>query len=84
MEVNEGMMTITCAMEDFGAMQKKLEELSLEAESAELERIPNSYSNLSDEDFTQVMKTIDALEDDDDVQKVFHNIEATDSQLESL
>lgn len=83
-EFDDGMMTITCAMEDFGSMQKKLEELGLEAENAELERIPNSYANLSDEDFTQVMKTIDALEDDDDVQKVFHNIEATDSQFESL
>ena len=83
-EVEEGMMTITSAMEDFGHMQKKLEELKLEAESAELERIPNTYVNLSDEDFTKVMKTIDALEDNDDVQKVFHNIEATDAQLESL
>jgi YebC/PmpR family DNA-binding regulatory protein len=83
-EIDDGMMTLTCAMEDFGSMQKKLEELGLEAENAELERIPNSYSNLSDDDFSQVMKTIDALEDDDDVQKVFHNIEATDSQLESL
>ena len=83
-EVEEGIMTITSAMEDFGNMQKKLEELSLEAENAELERIPNTYVNLSDEDFTKVMKTIEALEDDDDVQKVFHNIEATDEQLETL
>ncbi len=83
-EIEEGIMTITSAMEDFGNMQKKLEELSLEAENAELERIPNTYVNLSDEDFAKVMKTIEALEDDDDVQKVFHNIEATDEQLESL
>jgi transcriptional/translational regulatory protein YebC/TACO1 len=83
-EVDGGMMTITCAMEDFGSMQKKLDELGLEPENAELERIPNSYATLSDEEFSQVMKTIDALEDDDDVQKVFHNIEATDSQLDSL
>jgi len=83
-EVEDGRMTITSAMEDFGNMQKKLDELDIEAESAELERIPNTYVSLSDEDFTKVMKTIDALEDDDDVQKVFHNIEATDTQLESL
>lgn len=83
-EIEDGIMTITSAMEDFGNMQKKLEELGLEAENAELERIPNTCVNLSDEDFTKVMKTIEALEDDDDVQKVFHNIEATDEQLESL
>lgn len=83
-EVEENMMSITSAMEDFGNIQKKLDELSMEAESAELERIPNTYVSLSDEDFAKVMKTIDALEDNDDVQKVFHNIEATDEQLESL
>lgn len=83
-EVEEGIITITSAMEDFGNMQKKLEELDLEAENAELERIPNTYVNLSDEDFAKVIKTIDALEDDDDVQKVFHNIEATNEQLETL
>lgn len=83
-EVEEGIITITSAMEDFGNMQKKLEELGLEAENAELERIPNTYVNLSDEDFAKVIKTIDALEDDDDVQKVFHNIEATNEQLETL
>ena len=83
-EIEEGYMNITCAMEDFGNMQKKLEELGIEAENAELERIPNTYVSLSDDDFGKVMKTIDALEDDDDVQKVFHNIEASDEQLASL
>lgn len=83
-EVEEGIITITSAMEDFGNMQKKLEELGLEAENAELERIPNTYVNLSDEDFAKVIKTIEALEDDVDVQKVFHNIEATNEQLETL
>lgn len=83
-EVEDGHMTITCAMEDFGNMQKKLDELGLEAENAELQRIPNTYVRLCDEDFSKVMKTIDALEDDDDVQKVFHNIDATDEQLATL
>ena len=82
--VHDGLMTITSAMEDFGNMQKKLEELGIEAENAELERIPNTHVQLSDDDFNKVYKTIEALEDDDDVQKVFHNIEATDEQLASL
>ena len=83
-EVEDGRMTITSAMEDFGNMQKKLEALGLEAENAELERIPKTYVSLSDVDFEKVLKTIDAFEDDDDVQKVFHNVEASDAQLESL
>ena len=83
-EVDEDNLNITCAMEDFGNMQKKLEELGMETESAELERIPNTYVSLSDDDFVKVMKIIEALEDDDDVQKVFHNIEANDEQLATL
>jgi len=83
-EVEDGFLTVTCGMEDFGTMQKKFEELNLEPENAELERIPNTTVQLDDEAFSKVMKLIDALEDDDDVQKVYHNIEATDAQLEML
>lgn len=83
-EMEDGFLTITCAMEDFGNMQSKLEDLKFEAENAELERIPNTLVALDDDIFASVMKMIDALEDDDDVQKVYHNIDATDAQLESL
>ncbi|MEM9857702.1 MAG: YebC/PmpR family DNA-binding transcriptional regulator [Bacteroidota bacterium] len=85
-EVNfiEGYAELTTAMEDFGNMQKKLEALNLEAESAELQRIPTTTLSLNDEDFADVMKLIDAFEDDDDVQKVYHNLEATEEQLDSL
>lgn len=83
-ELEDGFLTITSAMEDFGNMQAKLEELQLEAENAELERIPNTLVSLDDDTFPKVMKMIDALEDDDDVQKVYHNIDATDEQLETL
>lgn len=83
-EVEDGFLTVTCAMEDFGNMQSKFDELGLEPENAELQRIPNTTVDLDDAAFAQVMKLIDGLEDDDDVQKVYHNIEATDSQLESL
>jgi len=78
---DEGFVEITCALEDFGNMQKKLEELELEAESAELQRIPKTYVELVDDEFTKLMRLIDALEDDDDVQKVYHNIDASEEQL---
>ena len=83
-EFSDSYLHVTCGMEDFGNMQKKCEELNLEAESAELQRLPTTFKDLSDEEFSQVMKLIDVLEDNDDVQKVYHNIEATDAQLESL
>ena len=83
-ELEDGFLTITSAMEDFGNMQTKLDSLNIEAENADLERIPNTLINLDDDSFSSVMKIIDALEDDDDVHKVYHNMDATDAQLESL
>jgi len=83
-DFQDGFLQITCELEDFGNMQKKLDELSIEAESAELQRIPNTYVELEDDTFTKIMKLIDALEDDDDVQKVYHNVDATDAQLEAM
>ncbi|MGD1959966.1 MAG: YebC/PmpR family DNA-binding transcriptional regulator [Fulvivirga sp.] len=81
---NEGYIEVTCAIDDFGNMQKKLDEIGLEAESAELQRLPTTTVDLGDEDFAGVMKLIDAFEEDDDIQKVYHNLEATEEQLASL
>jgi len=83
-EVEDGYINITTEMADFGNMQKKLEEMAIEAENAELQRIPNTTVSISDEDFSRLMKMIDALEDDDDVQKVYHNIEISETQLELI
>ncbi len=80
----DGYLTVTCEMSDFGAVQKKLEELDIEAESAELQRIPNTLVTLDNEAFAKVMKLIDTLEDNDDVQKVFHNLDITEAQMELI
>ena len=73
LEIEEEYVNVTYAMEDFGNLNKKLESLKIEAESTELQRIPNTMVALSDEEFQDLMKLIDALEDDDDVQNVFSN-----------
>ncbi len=78
----EGFITVTSDMADFGKIQKKLEEMGIEPETAELQRIPNTLVELKDDEFVKVMKLIDALEDDDDVQKVFHNMDVSDKQME--
>jgi YebC/PmpR family DNA-binding regulatory protein len=83
-EVEDGYMHISSAMEDFGAIQRKLDELAIEAENAELQRIPNTRVALDDEAFEQVSKLIEVLEDDDDVQQVYHNIDATEEQMELM
>jgi YebC/PmpR family DNA-binding regulatory protein len=83
-EFEEGYITVYCAREDFGALQKKLDEMNIVVENAELQRIPNTFVKLDDEAFKKVMKLIESLEDDDDVQKVYHNIEMNEEQMELM
>lgn len=75
-EHDEPLLIIHCAFTDFGNMQKALEERHLEVISAEAEWIPTVLSTLTEEDkIEEVMKLIGKLEDDDDVQKVYHNLQ---------
>ncbi|MBY5957015.1 YebC/PmpR family DNA-binding transcriptional regulator [Membranicola marinus] len=76
-------MVVTVAFEDFGTMQETLESLEIDPKSANLERIPNVYTKLSVDDAKKVLDLIEALEDDDDVQQVFHNLEMTE-ELEAV
>lgn len=83
-QVDEEMITIYTAMEDFGQMLKKLEELKIEPENAELQRIPKNTVKVDKETARKVMRLIDHFEDDDDVTNVFHNMELTDEIMEDL
>ncbi|MBF9255351.1 YebC/PmpR family DNA-binding transcriptional regulator [Pontibacter sp. 172403-2] len=84
-DFEEDVVTVTCAMEDFGSMQKKVEELGLELESAELQRIPKTTVAVDDPDAVRkLLKFIDALEDDDDVQQVYHNLALNEEVLAEL
>ena len=71
-------ITITVDFADFGNMQKKLEELELEPKSATLERIPTNTTSVDLDTAKKSLTLIEALEEDDDVQNVFHNLEMTD------
>lgn len=75
---------ITTAFEDFGSLSHKLDELGIEAKSADLQRIPNNTKEVSEEQFKANMKMLERFEDDDDVQNVFHNMEITDELMETL
>ena len=77
-EVDEGLITITTAKEDFGSAQKKLDSMNIEVENAGLQRIPNDTKALDVDSALKVLKMIDAFEDDDDVQNVYHSLELTD------
>ena len=81
---DENEVLITTAFEDFGSMSHKLDELGIEAKSAELQRIPNNTKGMTEDQFKANMKMLERFEEDDDVQNVFHNMEFTEEQLESL
>lgn len=83
-ESDDEEVMITTAFEDFGALSHKLEELGLEAKSAELERIPNIIKEVTEEQFKINMKMLERFEDDDDVQNVYHNMEITDELMNTL
>lgn len=83
-EDEDGRFIITVSMEDFGSVRKKLEEMEIEPENAELQRIPTDTKKLSKEDAIKVLRIIEEFEDDDDVQNVFHNLEVTDEILATL
>ena len=83
-EKNEDKYFLTVEMVDFGNMQKKLEELKLEVESAELQRIPKNYKSFDNETTLKVLNIIEKFEELDDVQNVFHDVEITDDFVDSM
>jgi len=83
-QVEEEVFIIITALEDFGNVQKKLEELEIEPENAELQRIPNDTKVLSPDDAVKILKIVEEFEDDEDVQNVFHNIEITDEVIAAM
>jgi YebC/PmpR family DNA-binding regulatory protein len=60
--------------QSYSSIQKYLEENGFEIFSAEFERIPNDMKELNEEQKAQVQKLLDKIEDDEDVQNVFHNM----------
>ncbi|MBK8312256.1 MAG: YebC/PmpR family DNA-binding transcriptional regulator [Chitinophagaceae bacterium] len=73
-ENGEDILVIRCGFTDFGNMQSALEEKKLNPITAELEWLPTVTVPLTDEQAEDVSKLIERLEQDEDVQKVFHNM----------
>ena len=73
-EDSEGNIIIRTAFNEFGNMNKALEEKGIEDITAELTRIPTNTVELSEEAAQDVLKLVDKLEQDEDVQKVYHNL----------
>ncbi len=73
-ETQDGEITIFTKFTEFGHMQKFLETAQLEAKSSELHYIPSTTKELSEEEQDEVLKLVEVLESDDDVQTVYHNL----------
>ena len=84
LEVDEEAITIYCEYVNFNNMQTKLEELDVEIKNTELQRIPNNFKLITGEQAKKVLKLLDLLEENDDVQQVFHNMELTEEILTAM
>lgn len=71
----EEVFVITTSQEDFSSVREALEKENFEFESAEITMIPDNTVSLSMEDAERVQKLVDKIEDNDDVQDVWHNAE---------
>ena len=78
LEQDEEAITIYTDFADFSNMTNLLEKLSIEVKNAELQRIPNNFKSITSEQAPLVLKLLDKLEEDDDVQNVFHNMEMSE------
>lgn len=72
-EQQEGETLVYTSFADFGNMQKMLESMGVTIVSVDKERIPNNFVDLAGETAEVVNKLIEKLEEDEDVQNVFHN-----------
>ncbi len=73
-EKGEKQLVIRCAFNDFGALQHAIEAKGLTVLSAESEYVPSNMLELPEDQAKEVMELVDAMEQDDDVQRVFHNL----------
>ncbi|WP_375436475.1 YebC/PmpR family DNA-binding transcriptional regulator [uncultured Hymenobacter sp.] len=67
-------IVVETTFQDFGQMQKALEEKGLAIVSAQLQRVPNTTVHLEGDQLEEVMNLIEKFEEDDDVQAVYHTL----------
>ncbi|MFV0365966.1 MAG: YebC/PmpR family DNA-binding transcriptional regulator [Mangrovibacterium sp.] len=74
-EENEGIIYLTADYTSFGTLSHALEEKGIQVQKANLQRVPTTPVEFTEEQMEEIEKLIDKLEEDDDVQHVFTNIE---------
>ena len=74
LELRKFLKRIQAPFEGFGEIQKELESKKIEIISSGFDRIPNNLKEVSSEDRDENEKLLEMIENDDDVQNVFHNM----------
>ena len=72
---SDDLITLISRFEDFGLIQKELEKRNLQIISSEFERLPKITKNLNEEQKVKIDKLIDLIDEDDDVQNVYTDLE---------
>ncbi len=83
-EITDDVMEVYTTREDFAHVQQALKDMGLEIEEAELAWVPKTRMTLGPEEALKVMRVIELLEDLDDVQKVYSNLEVPEEALATL
>jgi YebC/PmpR family DNA-binding regulatory protein len=84
MTAGEETFDVVCAVEDFENVKAGLEKKGVKAASAELTLIPANYIKLEGEDAARMLRLVDALEDNDDVQNVFANFDIPQDVMDAM
>lgn len=83
-ETTDDSYEITTEPEQLEEVKEALEKAGITLETAEVTMVPQTTTELSDEDAEHMIKLIDMLEDNDDVQNVYHNFDITDEQVQKI
>lgn len=83
-ERNDDLLMLVCAPQDFLHAVDHMVAAGFTHESAELTRIPENWAAVDAGQAESIVRLVDRLEDLDDVQKVFTNMDAADEVLEAL
>ena len=74
LEITEEKIFVYGDYTSFGTIAKALEDMQIEVQKSNLQRIPTSPLELTEDQMVEVEKMLDKIEDDDDIQQVFTNI----------
>lgn len=81
---DEAYYTVLCDVRDLEAVKKALEDAGIVGENAKIDLVPENYIELEADDAGKVIRLIDALEGNDDVQAVYSNMEISEKAMNTL